>query len=45
MLETLATQLRYTASIVFGLRFSARSLDRVVDASLATKGSTAWQVI
>src|SRR5262249_6665020 len=36
MLETLAAQLRYTASVVFGLPFSARSLDRLVDALLAT---------
>lgn len=37
MLETLAAQLRYTASAVFGLPFSARSLDRLVDALLATQ--------
>src|SRR6478672_7678364 len=36
MLETFAAQLRYTASVVFGLPFSARSLDRLVDALLAT---------
>jgi phenylacetate-CoA ligase len=36
MLETIAAQLRYTASVVFGLPFSARSLDRLVDALLAT---------
>jgi phenylacetate-CoA ligase len=36
MLETVAAQLRYTASVVFGLPFSARSLDRLVDALLAT---------
>ena len=36
MLETLAAQLRYTTSIVFGLPFSARSLDRLLDALLAT---------
>jgi phenylacetate-CoA ligase len=36
MLETLAAQLRYTASIVFGLPFSPRSLDRMVDALLAS---------
>src|SRR5215216_4192984 len=36
MLETLAAQLRYTASVVFGLPFSARSLDRLVDALVAT---------
>jgi phenylacetate-coenzyme A ligase PaaK-like adenylate-forming protein len=36
MLETLAAQLRYTASVVFGLPFSAHSLDRLVDALLAT---------
>jgi phenylacetate-coenzyme A ligase PaaK-like adenylate-forming protein len=37
MLETVAAQLRYTASVVFGLPFSARSLDRLVDALLATQ--------
>ena len=37
MLETVAAQLRYTASIMFGLPFSARSLDRLVDALLATQ--------
>jgi phenylacetate-CoA ligase len=37
MLETLAAQLRYTASVVFGLPFSARSLDRLVEALLATQ--------
>jgi len=36
MLETVAAQLRYTASVVFGLPFSPRSLDRLVDALLAT---------
>jgi phenylacetate-CoA ligase len=36
MLETVAAQLRYTASVVFGLPFSARSLNRLVDALLAT---------
>jgi len=36
MLETIAAQLRYTVSVVFGLPFSARSLDRLVDALLAT---------
>jgi phenylacetate-CoA ligase len=37
MLETLAAQLRFAASMVFGLPFSARSLDRLVDALLATQ--------
>jgi phenylacetate-CoA ligase len=36
MLEMLAAQLRYAASVVFGLPFSSRSLDRIVDALLAT---------
>jgi phenylacetate-CoA ligase len=36
MLETVAAQLRYTASIMFGLPFSTRSLDHLVDAVLAT---------
>jgi phenylacetate-CoA ligase len=36
MLESVAAQLRYTASVVFGLPFSTRSLDRLVDALLAT---------
>src|SRR6266511_3879575 len=37
MLETLAAQVRFAASMVFGLPFSARSLDRLVDALLATQ--------
>jgi len=37
MLESVAAQLRYTASVVFGLPFSARSLDRLVGALLATR--------
>ncbi|HEY3231366.1 MAG TPA: AMP-binding protein [Roseiflexaceae bacterium] len=38
MLETVAAHLRFAASMVFGLPFSARSLDRLVDALLATQG-------
>jgi phenylacetate-CoA ligase len=37
MLETAFAQLRFAASVVFGLPFSARSLDRLVDALLATQ--------
>lgn len=36
MLETLAAQLCYTASVVFGLPFSPRSLDQTVNALLAS---------
>ena len=36
MLETLAAQLRYVASVAFGRPFASRSLDRLVDAVLAT---------
>src|SRR5262245_34632749 len=37
MLETAFAQLRFAASIVFGVPFSARSLDRIVDGLLATQ--------
>jgi phenylacetate-CoA ligase len=37
MLETLAAQLRFAASMIFGLPFSTQSLDRLVDALLATQ--------
>src|SRR5690349_20070583 len=37
MLETAFAQLRFVASIVFGVPFSARSLDRIVDGLLATQ--------
>src|SRR5437762_2957146 len=37
MLETAFAQLRFVASVAFGLPFSARSLDRLVDGLLATR--------
>ena len=37
MLETAFAQLRFAVSVVFGLPFSARSLDRIVDALIATQ--------
>ena len=37
MLETAFAQLRFAASIVFGVPFSARSLDRIVDGLIATQ--------
>lgn len=37
MLETAFAQLRYVASVVFGIPFSTRSLDRLVDGLLATR--------
>ncbi len=37
MLETAFAQLRFAASVVFGLPFSTRSLDRLVDGLLATR--------
>jgi phenylacetate-CoA ligase len=37
MLETAFAQLRFVASVVLGIRFSTRSLDRIVDALLDTR--------
>src|SRR5215211_8940096 len=37
MLETAFAQIRFAASLAFGLPFSARSLDRIVDGLLATR--------
>jgi phenylacetate-CoA ligase len=37
MLEAAFAQIRFAASLVFGLPFSARALDRIVDALLATR--------
>src|SRR5438552_4045010 len=37
MLETAFAQLRFAASVVFGVPFSARSLDRIVDGLIATQ--------
>ena len=37
MLETLYAQLRFAASVVFGLPFSQRSLDRLIEALLETR--------
>ena len=37
MLETAFAQLRFAASVVFGVPFSARSLDRIVDGRNATQ--------
>jgi phenylacetate-coenzyme A ligase PaaK-like adenylate-forming protein len=37
MLETLYAQLRFAASVVFGVPFSQRSLDRLVEALLETR--------
>jgi phenylacetate-coenzyme A ligase PaaK-like adenylate-forming protein len=37
MFETLYAQLRFAASVVFGLPFSQRSLDRLIDALLETR--------
>jgi hypothetical protein len=41
MLETVAAQICYAASLVFGLPFSPRSLDRLVDALLVTQRGSA----
>jgi phenylacetate-CoA ligase len=37
MIETAFAQLRFAASMLFGIRFSQRSLDRIIDAMLATR--------
>ncbi len=37
MIESAFAQLRFAASILFGIRFSQRSLDRIIDAMLATR--------
>ncbi len=37
MIETAFAQLRFAASMIFGIRFSQRALDRIIEAMLATR--------
>ncbi len=37
MIETAFAQLRFAASLLFGIRFSQRALDKMIDAMLATR--------
>jgi len=37
MIETAFAQLRFAASVLFGIRFSPRSLDRIIDGMLASR--------